>query len=87
MPQWQPSPIIGRVGSHIASFEGSSAVSLSFRPACSRDRLAVLYIEGSNGFVTSTIAPITSGWSDELPGGAFTRWNTNTFPGAPVIGS
>jgi len=28
---------------------------------------------------------ITSGWSDELPGGAFTRRNTNTFRGAPMI--
>jgi len=48
---------------------------------------AILYIEGFNGFVTSTVTPIASGWSDELPGGAFTRWKTNTFPGAPVIDS
>ena len=59
----------------------------TYVPACllAESPYAILYIEGFDGFVTSTITPITSGWSDELPGGAFTRWNTNTFPGAPVI--
>jgi hypothetical protein len=42
----------------------------------------ILSIEGFDGFVTSTAAPIASGWSDQLPGGAFTRWETNTFHGA-----
>ena len=31
---------------------------------------AVLSIEGFDGFVTSTAAPIASGWSDKLPGGS-----------------
>jgi hypothetical protein len=59
----------------------------TYVPACllAESPYAILYIEGFNGFVTSTVTPITSGWSDKLPGGAFTRWNTNTFPGAPVI--
>jgi hypothetical protein len=43
---------------------------------------AILSIEGFDGFVTSTAAPITSGWSDKLPGGAFTRWKTNALRGA-----
>jgi len=43
---------------------------------------AILSIEGSDGFVTSTAAPIASGWSDQLPGGTFTRWITNTLRGA-----
>ncbi|HWB14049.1 MAG TPA: hypothetical protein VG826_32785, partial [Pirellulales bacterium] len=41
-----------------------------------------LSIEGFDGFVTSTAAPIASGWSDKLPGGACTRWETKTFHGA-----
>ncbi|WP_437222472.1 hypothetical protein SH661x_002795 [Planctomicrobium sp. SH661] len=34
---------------------------------------ATLYIEGFDGFVTSTAAPIATGWSDQLPGGNCTR--------------
>jgi hypothetical protein len=41
---------------------------------------AILCIEGFVGFVTSTAAPIASGWNDQLPGGAYTRWESNTFP-------
>jgi hypothetical protein len=29
----------------------------------------ILCIEGFDGFVTSTAAPIATGWSDQLPGG------------------
>jgi hypothetical protein len=43
--------------------------SLRLWPACSRNRLAILSIEGFDGFVTSTAAPIATGWSDQLPGG------------------
>jgi len=34
---------------------------------------ATLYAEGFNSFVTSTAAPIASGWSDLLAGGTRTR--------------
>jgi hypothetical protein len=34
---------------------------------------ATLSIEGFDGFVTSTAAPIATGWSDQLPGGTLTR--------------
>ena len=59
----------------------------TFVPACllAESPNAILSIEGFDGFVTSTAAPIASGWSDELPGGAFTRWKTNTCHGAPLI--
>jgi hypothetical protein len=43
---------------------------------------AILSIEDSDGFVTSTAAPIASGWSDQLPGRVCTYWETNTFHGA-----
>jgi hypothetical protein len=36
-------------------------------------------IEGFDSFVTSTAAPIASGWSDPLPGGTFTHDNTSAF--------
>jgi hypothetical protein len=33
--------------------------------------IATLYIGGSGGFVTSTAAPIATGWSDPVPGRVF----------------
>ncbi len=33
----------------------------------------VLYTEGFDGFVTSTAAPIATGWNDQLPGGSLTH--------------
>jgi len=30
---------------------------------------AILSIDGKGSFVTSTAAPIATGWSDQLPGG------------------
>lgn len=41
---------------------------------------AILSIEGSDGFVTSTAAPIASGWNDKLPGRACTYWENQYFP-------
>ena len=34
---------------------------------------ATLYTEGFNRFVTSSIAPIAAGWSDQLPSGNCTH--------------
>ena len=42
--------------------------SLTLRPARSRNRQATLSIEGFDGFVTSTAAPIATGWSDPVAG-------------------
>jgi hypothetical protein len=40
-------------------------------------------LEGSGGFVTSTAAPIASGWSDQTwPGGICTHWETVPYHGA-----
>jgi hypothetical protein len=40
-------------------------------------------LEGSDGFVTSTAAPIASGWSDQTwPGGTCTHWETVPYHGA-----
>ena len=38
--------------------------SLALRPANSPTRLTTRFLEGSGGFVTSTTAPIATGWSD-----------------------
>jgi len=43
---------------------------------------ATLYIRGFDGFVTSTAAPIASGWSDQLPGGIRTHWESPPLHGA-----
>ena len=55
-----------RVGSHVNSFEACSAFTRV--TACSTRCTAKRYIclEGSDGFVTSTAAPIASGWSDRV---------------------
>jgi len=34
---------------------------------------ATLYTGGSDGFVAFTAAPIATGWSEQFPGGTFTR--------------
>jgi hypothetical protein len=51
-------------------FPGQRALSCADRGS---DRSPALSIEGSGGFVTSTAAPIATGWSDQLPGGNRTR--------------
>jgi hypothetical protein len=65
LPQrWQPSPSLCRVGFHIKIFGACSA----FTARCSLRARGVTYvtlsIEGFSRFVTSTTAPIATGWSD-----------------------
>ncbi len=43
---------------------GPAQRSLTLGPACSRGRQATLSIRGFGSFVTSTTAPIATGWSD-----------------------
>ncbi len=64
-----PSPKLRRVGPHIRSFEACSA--FTHVPACmlTESPMATFCTEGFDGFVTSTAAPIATGWSDQLPGG------------------
>jgi hypothetical protein len=38
-----------------------------------RSPKATLFTGGFDGFVTSTTAPIATGWSDQLPGGIRTH--------------
>jgi hypothetical protein len=61
-------------------FRGLIGSSLSLRPACSRDRQAVLCIEGSDGFVTSTAAPIATGGNDQVAGRELHPLKIQAFP-------
>lgn len=46
-----------------------------------------LSIVGSDSFVTSTIAAIATGWSDPLPGGTASHWETVPLHGAQTFTS
>ena len=63
-----PRPL-ARVGSHISRFEACSAFTHVTACLLAESPYAILSIEGFDGFVTSTAAPIATGWSDQLPGG------------------
>jgi len=78
----RPSPKFRRVGSHITLFEACSA--FTHVPACmlAKPPKVALYTEGFDSFVTSTAAPIATGWSDQLPGGNLTHWGSPPFHGA-----
>jgi hypothetical protein len=63
-------------------FSGPAQRSLTLWPARSRSRHATLYTGGSDGFVTSTAAPIATGWSDPVPGRVFLPLWISAFHGA-----
>ncbi len=80
-----PSPKLGRVGPHIGHFEACSA--FTHVPACmlTKSPMATPFTEGFDGFVTSTAAPIATGWSDQLPGGYVPHWESAPFHDALSI--
>jgi hypothetical protein len=57
-----PKCLVGRLPR--TSFRGLYGVHITLRPARSPHRLAACCLEGFDGFVTSTAAPIATGWSD-----------------------
>ena len=69
----RPSPSGKRVGSHIERFEACSAFTHVSACMFARSPKATLFTGGFDGFVTSTTAPIATGWSDQLPGGIRTH--------------
>ena len=73
----RPSPNYRRVGSHI-NLSRPARCSLALRPATRRTAQRYV-LEGSDGFVTSTAAPIASGWSDQIPGRDCTHWDLCLF--------
>jgi hypothetical protein len=57
-----PHPLAGSAPT--LAFSRPARRSRKLRPVCSRGRLAALCIEGFGSFVTSTTAPIATGWND-----------------------
>jgi hypothetical protein len=62
-----------RVGSCIVPFEACSAFTHVTACLLAESPKATLFSEYFNDFVTSAVAPIATGWNDQLPGGTFTR--------------
>ena len=82
-PQRQrPSPLSCRVGVHIGRFEACSTFThvTACRLAVSPERY--IFLEGFDGFVTSTAAPIATGWSDPVAGWELHPLRKNTWHGA-----
>ena len=75
--QQRPSPHLCRVGSHIVRFRACSAFTRVTACLLAESPKATLSIEGFGSFVASTVAPITTGRSDSLPGGNCTTENVN----------
>lgn len=69
----RPSPLNRRVGFRITLFEACSAFTRVTACTFAESPKATRYTEGFNRFVTSSIAPIATGWSDQLPGGSRTH--------------
>jgi hypothetical protein len=79
----QPSLGYEQVGFCIRVFEACSAFTLVTACVLVKPPYVALCTEGFSCFVTSTTAPITTGWSESLPGGVRTHWKTVPLHGAP----
>jgi len=60
----QPSPFCGRVGFHISPFGACTAFASAAVCVLARSPKVTLYTEGFGRFVSSTTAPIATGWSE-----------------------
>src|SRR5207247_9451440 len=78
----RPSPDYSWVGSCINSFVACSAFTRVTTYRLAKSPYATLYTGGSGGFVTSTAAPITTGWSDPVPGRVYLPLWSSAFHGA-----
>jgi len=63
-------------------FRGLLSVHSRYGLHARRVAIATLYTGGSDGFVTSTAAPIATGWCEQFPGETFTRCGPTPFHGA-----
>ena len=82
---YQPSPFAGSGRPAHRPFRGLLGVHSRCSPhtrhvTVFRDALVT---RGFNRFVTSTVAPVASGWSIS-PGGTLTHWKAPPFHGAPT---
>ncbi|MEN8133191.1 MAG: hypothetical protein ABFS45_24030 [Pseudomonadota bacterium] len=69
----QPSQSSRSVGIHIVLFEACSAFTARYGLCARRDAQRLVCLGSFDGFVTSTIVPIATGWNDLWPGGSFTH--------------
>jgi len=69
----RPSPLLKRISSHVTLFEACS--TFTHVPACvlAKSPKATLYTGVLSMVDSISIAPIATGWSDQLPGGIFTH--------------
>ena len=66
----------------IGRFEACSTFTACYGLSARRVAKRPICLEGSDGFVTSTAAPIATGWSDPVAGWELHPLKTNTFHGA-----
>jgi len=84
IPRRRPSPNFGWVGSCIIVFGACSAFTRVTACTLAESPLRPSTPEASGGFVTSTAAPIATGWSNPVPGRVFfSRCGPAPFHGAP----
>ena len=76
----RPSPSECRVGVHIGRFEACSTFTRITACRLAESPLRPVCLEGSDGFVASTAAPIATGWSDPVAGWELHPLKINTFP-------
>ncbi len=76
----RPSPSLCKVGVHIGRFEACSTFTRVTACLLAASPRATHCLEGSDGFVTSTAAPIATGWSDPVARWELHPLKTNTFP-------
>ena len=75
----RPSPSFCRVGVHIGHFEACSTFTRVTACLLAASPKRHMCLEGSDGFVTSTAAPIATGGSDPVAGWELHPLKTNTF--------
>jgi hypothetical protein len=71
-----------RVSSCITCFEACTAFIFITAYKLAKSPKATLYTRGFSSFVTSTTAPIATGWSEPVPGWDFSRCESAPFHGA-----
>ena len=77
--QRRPSLDTRRVGSCVNRFGACSAFTHVTACMLAKSPNATLYTGGSDGFVSSAAAPVTSGWSEPVPGRDFHPQWTSAF--------
>ena len=82
--RWQPSPSLCRVGAPICRFEACSTFTRVTTCLLAASPKRHIGLEGSDGFVTSTAAPIATGWSDPVAGWDSHPQRTHDFHGAQI---